>query len=88
MTLWSKTGCPKCGVGKLRLQMDAYSTYVACISCGARIPAQCPHCKTPSIAIDHYSEVPTVLCRSCECANGALASAVCQAVAVNAAVAG
>ena len=75
--LMSKNLCMKCNRGMMRLQSDAYSTYFTCITCGATMVTQCPHCGTPSIAIDMSNPTPIIYCRSCECANGELAQQEC-----------
>ncbi len=75
--LMSKNVCMKCNRGMMRLQSDAYSTYFTCITCGATMVTQCPHCETPSIAIDMSNQTPVIYCRSCECANGELAQQEC-----------
>ena len=74
----SKSECMKCNRGMMRLQQDAYSTYFTCVTCGATKVTRCPHCETPSIAIDMSPPSPTVYCRACECANAKLAAAECS----------
>lgn len=76
--LMSKNECMKCNRGMMRLQSDPYSTYFTCITCGATMVTRCPHCDTPSIAIDMSSQYPVIHCRACECANGELASKECS----------
>lgn len=76
--LLSKNECMKCNRGMMRLQQDAYSTYFTCMTCGATMVTRCPHCETPSIAIDMSPTSPTVYCRACECANAELAAAACS----------
>jgi predicted RNA-binding Zn-ribbon protein involved in translation (DUF1610 family) len=76
--LLSKNKCMKCNRGMMRLQQDVYSTYFACITCGATIVTRCPHCETPSIAIDFSQGHPIVYCRACECANAELAESECS----------
>ncbi len=78
--LMSKNECMKCNRGMMRLQSDAYSTYFTCITCGATLVTRCPHCETPSIAIDMSEPSPVIHCRSCECANGELARQECSNV--------
>ena len=80
--LMSKNECMKCNRGNMRLQSDAYSVYFTCMTCGATLVTRCPHCKTPSIAIDMSKPVPTIRCRSCECVNGKLALAECSGTPV------
>lgn len=75
--LMSKNVCMKCNRGMMRLQSDAYSTYFTCITCGATMVTRCPHCETPSIAIDMSNQTPVIYCRSCECSNGELAQQEC-----------
>ena len=60
--LLSKNECMKCNRGMMRLQQDAYSTYFTCMTCGATMVTRCPHCETPSIAIDMSPPSPTVYC--------------------------
>lgn len=76
--LLSKNECMKCNRGMMRLQQDAYSTYFTCMTCGATMMTLCPHCKTPSIAIDMTPPSPSVYCRGCGCANGELAAEECS----------
>ncbi len=76
--LLSKNVCPKCTTGVMRLQQDAYSTFFTCITCGASMVTRCPHCETPSIAIDLSKGAPVIYCRSCECANADLALVECS----------
>ncbi len=76
--LLSKNECMKCNRGMMRLQQDAYSTYFTCMTCGATMVTRCPHCKTPSIAIEMSPPSPTVYCRGCECANAELAAEECS----------
>ncbi len=76
--LMSKNRCMKCNRGNMRLQSDAYSVYFACITCGATMVTRCPHCETPSIAVDMSQPVPIIRCRSCECENGELANPECS----------
>ena len=84
--LMSKNECMKCNRGMMRLQSDAYSTYFTCITCGATKVTQCPHCETPSIAIDMSDRSPIIYCRSCECANGELALEECSDAAMPVAI--
>ena len=84
--LLSKNQCPKCDRGVMRLQQDAYSTYFSCITCGASMVARCPHCQTPSIALNMQESGPVIYCRACECANAELASKECSYVPVSIAV--
>ncbi len=76
--LLSKTLCPKCTTGVMRLQQDAFSTYFTCITCGASMVTKCPHCDAPSIALDLTNGNPVIYCRACECSNADLASAECS----------
>ena len=76
--LLSKKECMKCNRGLMRLQQDAFSTYFACMTCGATMVTRCPHCDAPSIAIDMGPPSPKVYCRACECANGELAAEECS----------
>ncbi len=75
--LLSRTRCMKCERGFLRLQADMHSTYFTCITCGARMVTRCPHCGTPSIALDMDHETPVIRCRGCECSNAQLAEEEC-----------
>ena len=84
--LLSKNECMKCNRGMMRLQQDAYSTYFTCMTCGATMVTRCPHCDSPSIAIDLSQEAPIIYCRACECANSELADEVCSKERVAAAV--
>ncbi len=84
--LLSKNECMKCNRGMMRLQQDAYSTYFTCITCGATMVTRCPHCGTPSIAIDLSQQTPSIYCRACECSNADLANAECSYKPVSVAI--
>ena len=84
--LLSKNECPKCNRGVMRLQHDVYSTYFTCVTCGASIVTRCPHCETPSIAVNYSDVGPVIFCRACECSNRDLATAECSYIPIAATV--
>ncbi len=84
--LMSKNECMKCNRGMMRLQSDVYSTYFTCMTCGATMVTRCPHCQTPSIAVDVSQQSPIIRCRGCECVNGELAKQECSGAPVMVAV--